>query len=499
MAELLRTAVPPVAVIDIGSNSIRLVVYDSADRAALPIFNEKVLCGLGRDLDRTGMLPDEAVVNSIATLRRFVSLAEYMGSAWIDMLATAAVREAKNGPEFVDAVEAACGRRMRVLTGQQEAEYSALGLLSGTPDADGILGDLGGGSVELVNVRQGALGEQATLPIGPIRFGKKELSNPSKVAGKVDEALKTVPWLAEGKGRTFYAVGGAWRSVARLHMIRTDYPMHIIHHYSIPYGKAVDFLDFVSHLSVDTLSKVKGISKRRVDTLAYAGMLLHRILLRIKPDRVMLSAYGLREGSLYARLTPEQQQEDPLLAACRRTALPRYENAVTGDRLNEWLGPAFPEASKAEARLRHAACLMADIGRGEHPDYRGEHALMRVMRLPFVGTEHEERAFMALAVAARHSQPSDDVSAMATIKLLLNDEQMARARAIGLGIRLAYTLSGGVTDVLDRFVLRRIDEGLVLEVTDDVGQSLFGEVVERRLNTLAKTMNCPASIRHVPA
>ncbi|WP_425403949.1 Ppx/GppA family phosphatase [Hwanghaeella sp.] len=497
MADLLRTAVPPVAVIDIGSNSIRLVIYDSADRAALPIFNEKVLCGLGRDLDRTGELPEEAVVQSISTICRFVGLAEHMGAEWIDMLGTAAVREAKNGPEFVDAVEAACGRRMRVLTGEQEAEYSALGLLSGTPDADGILGDLGGGSVELVNVRKAAIGEQTTLPLGPIRFGKKELGNPSKATDKVDEALKTVPWLSEGKGRTFYAVGGAWRSVARLHMIRTDYPMHIIHHYSIPYGKAVEFLEFVSHLSVDTLSKVKGISKRRVDTLAYAGMLLHRILLQVKPNRVMLSAYGLREGSLYARLTPEQQQEDPLLSACRRTALPRYANAVTGDRLNEWLAPAFPDSSPAEARLRHAACLMADIGRGEHPDYRAEHALMRVMRLPFVGTEHNERAFMALAVAARHSQPSDDVAAMATVKLLLDEDSMARARAIGLGIRLAYTLSGGVSDVLDCFVLRRIDEGLVLEVKDGEGDNLFGEVVERRLNTLAKAMNCPASVRRV--
>lgn len=497
MADLLRTAVPPVAVIDIGSNSIRLVIYDSADRAALPIFNEKVLCGLGRDLDRTGVLPDEAVVNSIETIRRFVGLAEHMGAEWIDMLATAAVREAKNGPDFVDAVFNACGRRMRVLTGEQEAEYSALGLLSGTPDADGILGDLGGGSVELVNVRQGSVGEQATLPLGPIRFGKKELNSPYKAADKVDDALKTVPWLPQGKGRTFYAVGGAWRSVARLHMIRTDYPMHIIHHYSIPYGKAVEFLDFLSHLSVDTLSKVKGISKRRVDTLAYAGMLLHRIMLQVKPDRVMLSAYGLREGSLFARLTPEQQSEDPLLAACRRTALPRYANAVTGDNLNAWLAPAFPDASPAEARLRHAACLMADIGRGEHPDYRSEHALMRVMRLPFVGTEHDERAFMALAVAARHSQPSDDVAAMATVKTLLDEERMLRARAIGLGIRLAYTLSGGVADILDSFVLRRIDEGLVLEVKDAEGEALFGEVVERRLNTLAKAMNCPASVRHI--
>lgn len=497
MAEFLRTAVPPVAVIDIGSNSIRLVIYDSADRAALPIFNEKVLCGLGRDLDRTGMLPDDAVVQSIATLRRFVGLAEHMGAEWIDMLGTAAVREATNGPAFVNAVAASCGRRMRVLTGEQEAEYSALGLLSGTPDADGILGDLGGGSVELVNVREATIGQQTTLPLGPIRFGKKELGNPSKVTGMVDEALKSVPWLTEGKGRTFYAVGGAWRAVAKLHMIRTNYPMHIIHHYSIPYGKAAEFLEFLSHLSVDTLSKVKGISKRRVDTLAFAGMLLHRIMLEVKPDRVMLSAYGLREGSLFARLTPEQQREDPLLAACRRTALPRYTNAVTGDALNQWLAPAFPDSSAAEARMRHAACLMADIGRGEHPDYRAEHALMRVMRLPFVGTEHDERAFMALAVAARHSQPSDDVDAMGTVKMLLDEDRISRARAIGLGIRLAYTLSGGVADVLERFVLRRIDEGLVLEVKDEAGEALFGEVVERRLSTLAKAMNCPSSIRHL--
>ncbi len=496
MADFSTSVGPPVAVIDIGSNSIRLVVYESGERAALPVFNEKVLCGLGRDLDRTGLLPEDGVEHAISTLDRFVGLADSMGSAWIDMLATAAVREAGNGPAFVQRVLESCGREIRVLSGEQEAEYSALGLLSGTPDADGILGDLGGGSVELVDLRAGEIGPQATMPLGPIRFGRKDLANPSRVTDKVDAALKKVPWLADGEGRTFYAVGGAWRSVARLHMIRTNYPLHIIHHYSMPYRDAGDFLEFVSHLSVDTLSKVKGISKRRVDTLAFAGMLLHRLVLKMKPERIMLSAYGLREGCLFARLTPEQRAEDPLIAACRRAALPRYPNAVTGDILNDWLTPAFPDASPAEARLRHAACLLGDIGRGEHPDYRGAHSLLRVMRLPFVGAEHHERAFMALAVAARHSQPTFDTEVMDTIRLLLDEETMLRARAVGLAIRLAYTLSGGVTEVLRRFVLRRVDGGLVLEVRDKEGERLFGDVVERRLNSVAKAMNCHASVRH---
>lgn len=497
MAELQQALASPVAVVDIGSNSVRLVVYESGDRVALPVFNEKVLCGLGQDLDRTGLLPERAVEQALVTLKRFVRLAEEMRVSRIEMLATAAVREAENGAEFVESVFQLCGKRIQVLSGQAEAQFAGFGLLSSTPDADGIMGDLGGGSVELVDVKDKRLSGYTTLPLGPIRFSNKEQENPLRAGPKVDKALDTVKWLKNGQDRTFYAVGGAWRSLARLHMNHVGYPLQVIHNYEIPAPEALEFCGFVSSLSTETLGKAPGISKRRVGTLAFAGMLMQRILKTARPSRVVLSAYGLREGCLYGTLNDEQRAVDPLIAACQRFSEFRHASAVDGDAMNAWLKPAFPTATAEEDRLRHAACLMAEIGRMEHPDYRAEHALMRILRLPFVGLTHKERAFMALAVASRHAQIRNGSEAMQTIRSLLTGEEATRARVLGLALRLAYTVSGGIPAILERFVLRRVDDALVLEINGQETESLAGEVVERRLQVLCKAMNLNASIQRV--
>ena len=485
----------PVAVIDIGSNSIRLVIYEGAERAPLPVFNEKVLCGLGRDLERTGKLSDEGVSMALQALPRFIHLAESMGASRIDMLATAAVREAKNGDEFVENVKEVCGHDITILSGVEEARLSAMGLISGTPGADGIMGDLGGGSVELVSLNKGEIGDLSTLPLGPLRFGNKFISNPNKAKRGIDEAVDAIGWLGAGEDKTFYAIGGAWRSLARLHMIHTDYPLHIMHHYRLPYDKAMDFTQLVSKLSSDTLFKIHGLNRRRVETLPYAAILLNRLLLKIQPSDVVLSAYGLREGSLFDKLPEEKRGEDPLMDACRRYAIRHRVSAVDGDQLHDWLGPAFPEADETEQRLRHAACLITDIGRGEHPDYRPEHTLMRVLRFPFVGINHHDRAFLALSVASRYGQLSEDEGLMPTIVAVMEDRECLRARAIGMAIRLAYSLSGGVAALLNQFALRRLDDGLVLEVKEPDAAALLGDIVERRLASLAKILDCPFAMR----
>jgi exopolyphosphatase/guanosine-5'-triphosphate,3'-diphosphate pyrophosphatase len=131
-----------VAVIDIGSNSIRLEIFDGLTRAFCPLFNEKVICALGRDLKSTGRLSEKGAELALINLPRFTRMARGMGAARIDMLATAAVREAENGAEFIAEVERRCGQEVRVLSGAEEARISALGVLAGIPDADGIMGDL---------------------------------------------------------------------------------------------------------------------------------------------------------------------------------------------------------------------------------------------------------------------------------------------------------------------------------------------------------------------
>lgn len=484
---------PPVAVIDIGSNSIRLVVYAADTRTPIPVFNEKLLCGLGRDLDRTGNLSDDGIVSALAALPRFIAIADAMGVARIDVLATAAVRDAHNGPDFEAEVKKRCGLSMRVLSGEEEARLSALGVLSAMPDANGIMGDLGGGSVELVDLQDHKSSRYTTLPLGPVRQDLKVLAKPSRAQERMDSEIAKVDWLSQGKGRAFYAVGGAWRSFARLHLAHTHHPLHVIYHYTIPGDEAVDFARFVARQSPASLARTPGLSRRRVDTLPYAAFLMARLLEAMQSSELVFCAYGLREGCLFDRLSTNKRAEDPLLAACAQFAVYQTDKVVDGDVLADWMEGAFTGAPEKEARLRRAACRLSDIARFEHPDYRAEHALMRVLRFPFVGVDHHDRAFLAAAVAARHSMIDDSIAAGQAIRQLLDTDVYDRARAVGLAIRLAYTLSGGMTGLLAPFNLMRDGSDLVLTGPGGLDH-LIGEAVERRFSVLAKALGTKPKI-----
>lgn len=490
--------VDPSAVVDIGSNSVRMVVYGNRGRAPAPIFNEKLLCGLGRELDATGRLAEDGVERALDALPRFAAILDAMGVEQIDYLATAAVREAENGDDFVRRAEDLCHHPIRVLSGIEEARLSGLGVLSGTPEAEGMMADLGGGSAELVELAGGTTGRQATLPLGPLRLDEKVVREPARAKKEIERHLDSIEWLRPLNGQQFFAVGGAWRTFARLHMVHYDSPLHIIHHYTIPRARALDFAEFIGKLSPSTLRKVHGVSKRRVDTLPYAATLLAHLIKRMEPDELVFSAYGLREGALFDRLDDQAKAEDPLIAGCRaigdtyRTA----DVAVDGDALNDWLAPVFDGESDEEARLRHAACLLSNIAYAEHPDYRGEHALMRSMRLPLVGLGHEGRAYLGVAVSARHSRIDEEMAAYSTVTSLLTPKTIARASAIGLGIRVAYTLSGGMRDLLDRFALSRTEGSLILSMRGDESH-LMGEAVERRLSSFASALDLKAEITYV--
>ena len=163
-----------VGVIDIGSNSIRIVVFSGATRAPLPIFNEKVMCGMGRRLHSTGKLDPDGVDLALGNLPRFAAAAEALGVDRLRVVATAAIRDALDGAQFIARVRETAGLKIEIISGETEARLSALGLVSSLPEADGVIGDLGGGSLELVRLDKGALGPQATLKLGPLRLNEAE-------------------------------------------------------------------------------------------------------------------------------------------------------------------------------------------------------------------------------------------------------------------------------------------------------------------------------------
>ncbi len=479
---ILRQMIPRVGVVDLGSNTVRLVVYERLGRAPQPVFNERVICGLGRRLAKTGRLDPAGAKRAEASMVRFVALARAMEVDRLDVIATAATRDAEDGPDFIARLERRCGVTIEQLSGSQEARLAAQGVVSGIPGATGLAGDLGGGSLELVALKGGEFGAYTTLPLGALRLsdsgGKRH-----EIKATIDEALDTVPWISHGKGQSLYPVGGAWRALARLHMAHNRYPLRVIHQYCVNGGELAEFCNMVARLGPSSLEGVAAIPRRRLPVLPAAAQVLHRLLVRAKPRTVVFSALGVREGRLFDRLEGGARREDPLLSTCAMFAANESRFGDRSDALFKWTSPLFGEESAAWARLRKATCLLADISWQEHPDYRPEQAFFRVLRLPLTGIDHEERAAVALAIYARYGGGLEDHSLRA-VHALLSSKSRQWGRSLGAALRLAETLSGGLPQLLSGTSLMLEDDMLRLHLLG-ARAVLDGESVQRRLEALA--------------
>lgn len=481
----------PVAVVDIGSNSMRLVVFDGLKRAPIPVFNERVFCGLGRNLGETGRLNPEGVDLARTNMVRFARLSEAMGAGRFDILATAAVREAENGSAFVAEIERVAGVPVTVLPGVAEARLAAKGVVAGWPNATGVMGDLGGGSLELVQLENGHIGEAVTLPLGPLRLAPLAAESREAAIREIDAALDTVPWLAGDGNGTFHAVGGAWRALAKLNMAQDDYPLHIIHGYTLPRREAREMTGLVSRLGPCSLGRIKAVSKRRVDTLPYAALLLSRVLKRNNSAKLSFSAFGLREGHVHDLLDSAIRAQDPLLAAASELAQSEGRFGDLGAELFAFTDSLFDDETDSERRLRQAAAHLADIAWREHPDYRSVQALYRILRLPPLAIDHGERAFLAYAAHIRYGG-KPDASAAETPLQLMTARQCERARIIGLAHRLGITVSGGTPGILRRSALNAVGDQLNLRLPED-GSAAPGDVMQRRLKALVKALGAKRS------
>jgi exopolyphosphatase/guanosine-5'-triphosphate,3'-diphosphate pyrophosphatase len=486
-----------VATIDIGSNSVRLVAYEGLTRAPTPLYNEKILCGLGRNVATTGRLPQDAVDRALQALVRFRVLCDTMGVAETFVLATAAARDAVNGPAFLAAAEQACGTKIQLLSGHREAELSALGVVSGFHGPDGIVGDMGGGSLELVDVQGNRIGEGITLPLGGLALQDVSGNSPKKAQKIVREALARAPrHLERLRGRTFYAVGGTWRALAKLHQAARDYPLHVMHGYTISPADGLDFLEIVEKADSKTLKDIEQISEARRPLLTYGAILLEQIIRMGQPREIAVSALGVREGLLFEKLDAATQQQDPLMAAAAELNLLRSRSPHHGEELIAWTDRfaetvGLPETDD-ERRYRHAACLLADVGWRAHPDYRGEQSLNIIAHAAFVGIDHPGRAYLALAVFFRHEGISlDNVSPR--LRSITGPRLLERARLLGALMRVAYPISVAMEGVLPQCPLIGRDGRVVLQLPKEK-EALASERLMGRMRQLSKVVGLEARI-----
>ena len=477
----------PVAIIDIGSNSVRLVVYSGAPRIPSIIFNEKVMAGLGKGLVKNGALSEGAQERALRAMRRFALLVREMDVARSRVVATAAVRDASNGGEFLEKVRE-IGFDPEVLSGGEEARKAGYGVLSAIPGASGIIGDLGGGSLELVDVEGGEILNTISLPFGVLRLPALCDKGDGDLVKKLDKAIAGTGLRKRGKDRPFYMVGGSWRALALLDMEITSYPLPIVHQYRMPPNRASELRKTIEGLTKDQAAGIPSLSLTRVPQLPYANMLLKALVEELKPSDLVVSSFGIREGLLYDELDAKTRALDPLLTAAREAGRGLGRFAEHGNLLDRWIAPLFDD-SPEDTRLRLAACILADIGWRAHPDFRAERGLDMALHGNWVGIDGPGRVTIAQALYCNFGG-SDEEFASLPVARLCSKERLRRASLWGLAMRLGQRFSGGVAGSLERSRLGMKNGTLRLELRRG-DEALFGEAVERRLKNLANALGCP--------
>ncbi len=486
-----------IGVIDIGSNSIRLVVYDRLTRAPLPIVNRKAVLGFGTDVERHGVLSEESFAAAVRTIDALVKIAEDVPVSALDLLATAGVRGAGNGKEFCDAIKETTGYGVTVLSGEEEACLSAMGVVSALPDLTGVVGDLGGGSLELIAIENGKNVAQSSLEIGPLRLIERTKDDIAAAAQLIDEAVRTITWLDDWQGCDFFAVGGAWRAIARLHMTQHEYPLRVVHGYRMARREAKDFTTMLEHLGKESVARIRTVSSKRAQTLPWGAIALDRIVSALSPHDIVFSTHGLREGHHFESLDAKTQTEDPLYSACRELAGQHRRFPDASDELEAWVAPVAARLTDFDPRLLRAACILGDIGWSEHPEYRAEQALYRILHMPWSILNHDQRALLALIVFVRYGGSARSSEAEICCRLL-GDDEVPRAKALGKALRLAFKLCAGRGNVLKATPIVPSDEELALEVGSDATIA-SPDKVERYTASLSRALGTKVSVNYLEA
>lgn len=482
-------------VIDLGSNSVRLVVYRIDGRTLTPTLNEKVTAALGRDLIQTGTLSEGGVQAALKAIARYVAVLEALGVKRVHAVATAAVRDAADGEAFAKAVLKNTGLKLRVLSGAEEARLSALGVVGGIPEAHGVVGDLGGSSLELVEVNEGEIGAGETFRLGHLALGAEGPFSYDRIVAAVDSALEQSQNAALKRGGNLYAVGGAWRALGRIDMALANHPMRVLHHHEMSRAEVLKITDFVRRQSRRSLEKLEEAAAKRAESLPYASVVLERLMLRGKFERLIISSSGLREGVLLDGINTPPTARHPLIAACEAFAGPSKRARLFGRALEPWIEPAFANVEGTlpdgrEPLIRAAATRLADFGSALHPDQRAEIMFDLILRAPLAGITHVERAFLAAAIHYRHTKAAPEGAGFVR---LLNEDQRRNAAAVGAALRLGAEASARAPDLLARFTLSR--DGAVLTLTAPSGEPhLVSDSVVRRLDAFAAALGLTARI-----
>ncbi|MEZ5691110.1 MAG: Ppx/GppA family phosphatase [Rickettsiales bacterium] len=469
-----------VGIIDIGSNSIRIVVYDEQKRSPIPIYNEKVLCALGKGLSITGKLNPEGVDMAKDSLHRFITLGRNMRIVTLYIVATAAVRDASDGAEFVSWLESEYNVKVDIISGKEEAKLGAFAVCSSIHKPEGVIADLGGGSLELVGVTGDVSEKHISLPLGSLRMQDESGGDVSRLKKIVDDNLRHENWISDKKIKNIYLIGGSFRALAKIHMQENNYPLKILHEYEVNTKDFIPFIKAIIDTPLNRLSKFSGCSTKRIASLHGAAMILLRLTELSKAKKIVFSASGIREGYLYKKLPASQRSDDNLLFSGRAFASRNGRSISYAQELFEWIQPLFPDESDKEKRLRLAFCLFSDIALHIHPEYRAQWAFQRIIYGSFTSITHTERVTLALALYYRYRFRLKDEPVYLS---LIGNKEKKIAKILGTAVNLAYSLSGSVDGSLPKTKLIVGSGSIAIDINSSM-KDVVGDIISKRIELL---------------
>ena len=487
-------ALARVGVVDVGSNSVRLVVFDGAARSPAYFYNEKIMCALGAGMAETGHLSPEGRTRALSAMRRFKKLADGMGLTELSVVATAAVRDASDGRAFCDDVMRETGLRIWVIDGEEEARLSAQGVLLGWPGAYGLVCDIGGSSMELAEISGGRVGRRVTSQLGPLKL--REMKGGAKARNAhIKEIMQGLKETMGAQRDRLFLVGGSWRAIARIDMVRRGYPLHVLHEYRMTPRAVSATVKFIKNTDLEELRAISGVSSSRMALVPFAAEVLSRLVKTFKPKDIALSSYGIREGMLYEQMPQRLRDRDPLIEACRFAEAKDARMPGFGKVLYDFILPLYKSASGPRKRLVKAACLLHDVSWRAHPDYRAEVCFDNATRANLGGLKHSERVFLGLALLHRYSNKREN-RRFEDLYDMIDEKARAEAEVLGKAMRFGAML--WMTPDEDRGELRWFSKKKILQLrlTQDM-LPLFGEVAEARLNSLAASLGAEVEIKTV--
>ncbi len=477
------------AIIDIGSNTVRLVVYGGPRRAPIVLLNEKVTPRLGREVAKSGVISDKAMQLALSALRRYVTLLKLMNVTDVQTVATAATRDAENGHIFIAEVEK-LGLTPRLLSGEEEARTSAMGVIGAFPLASGMAGDLGGGSLELTDIADGGCGDAITLPLGTLRLRQLRADGDTAFRNKVRKMLRSANWQ-HGEGEAFYIVGGSWRALAMYAMHHLDWPMDDPHDFEIlPGALSKVCAEIVAGKTKDAV--VPRIASSRMESLPDAAALLDCLVEETKPSRIVFSSWGLREGLLYTSLAPREQQQDPVIAGVAAFVKLHDVTPDTAALVVDWIGDILPGTDRVDLQFRTAATMLALAALRLEPNVRTEDALAWALRKRWIGLDARGRAlFAAVSLAnAGETQLPKSISPFA------DKDDLYWAVAWGLAIRLCRKLANCNAQGLAHSSIAIEGDRIVLTL-DELTAPLYSHSVTKNLGKLAEWLELEPETRGI--